>query len=147
MSHDSSSKKKKKKKEKRLVGVRESFHSRITYRGVYLNRTLNITLSEGKIEWVCDSVFSRVLEPGSVCCSPGSSIDVNTIGRRIVVRDALRHRWSGFIQGERVLLLSSISLSFDPFLRRFQSADYASTWLVVGLYACVDSYTYTLFWE
>lgn len=87
-----------------------------------------------------------MLEPGSVCCSPGSSIDVNTIGRRIVVRDALRHRWSGFIQGERVLLLSSISLSFDPFLRRFQSADYASTWLVV-LYACVDSYTYTLFWE
>lgn len=48
--------KKKRKKEKRLVGVRESFHSRITYRGVYLNRTLNITLSEGKIEWVCDSV-------------------------------------------------------------------------------------------
>lgn len=80
-----------------------------------------------------------MLEPGGVCCSPGSSIDVNTIGRRIVVRDALRHRWSGFIQGERVLL-PSVSLSFDPFVRRFESADYASMWLVVELYACVDSY-------
>lgn len=77
-----------------------------------------------------------MLKPGGVCCSPGSSIDVNTIGRRIVVRDALRHRWSGFIQGERVPL-PSVSLSFDPFVRRFQSADYASMWLVVALYACV----------
>lgn len=106
-------------------------------RDVYLSRTLNITLSEGKIKRVCDNVrFDSVLKPGGVCCSPGSSIDVNTIGRRIVVRDGLRHRWSGFIQGERVPL-PSVSLSFDPFVRRFQSADYASVWLVVGLYACV----------
>lgn len=106
-------------------------------RDVYLSRTLNITLSEGKNQAsVWQREIWRVLKPGGVCCSPGSSIDVNTIGRRIVVRDALRHRWSGFIQGERVPL-PSVSLSFDPFVRLFQSADYASMWLVVALYACV----------
>ena len=153
MSHDSSSKRKKRRKKEDASwtfanrSTRESEHQS----GVYLNRTLNITFKRGeKIEWVRDSVsVSRVLEPGGfLCCPPASSIDVSTIGRRIVVRDALRHRWSGFIQGERVLLPSvSLSLSFDPFLRRFQSADYTSMWLVVELHSCADSYTYTLFWE
>lgn len=146
MSHDSSSKKKKKKKEKRLVGVRESFHSRITYRGVYLNRTLNITLSEGKIEWVCDSVsfhacwsreaYVALLEVRSTWTQSGEELSWGML-------------WGtgGVVSFKVSVFFFYLSLSFDPFLRRFQSADYASMWLVVGLYACVDSYTYTLFWE
>lgn len=152
MSHDSSSKRKKRRKKEDASwtfanrSTRESEHQS----GVYLNRTLNITFKRGeKIEWVRDSVsVSRVLEPGGfLCCPPASSIDVSTIGRRIVVRDALRHRWSGFIQGERVLLPSvSLSLSlFRPF-----SAPIPVSWLyldVVGSWitlVCGFVYVYVI---